>query len=132
MLTETLTDATDAMRDRLRDLASEGLDRSPDITESAKGAIDTARTWADDITDDTVAWLSEEDHRRDAGTWLATAAAVAVGAIAAIWFVRWLRDRRRRRRRRALADEVRTTLEENAPGPHGRTSRIAGRSRAAS
>jgi type II secretory pathway component PulM len=116
MLTETLTDTTDAIRHTLRDIASEGLDRAPEIvTTNASEAVELARTWAEGVTDHSAEWLADDDHRRAARDWIAFTITGIATFLAAIWLVRWISARRRKRIEQRAMDEVRNLIESNSP-----------------
>lgn len=115
MLTETLNEATDAIRHTLRDIASEGLDRTSEfVTTNASEAVESARTRVEGIADQSAEWLADDDHRRDARNWIAIAMAGTVAFLATIWLVRWIRARRRLRRDQRAKAEVRKLVESQS------------------
>jgi hypothetical protein len=116
MLTETLTDTTDAIRHTLREVASEGLDRTPEfVTTNASEAVELARTWAEGVADHSAEWLADDNHRRATRNWIAITIAGTAVVLGTIWLVRSIRARRRRRRDRRTLTEVRNLIESNSP-----------------
>lgn len=115
MLTETLTDTTDAIRHTLREIASDGLDRTPEfVTTNASEAVDLARTWAEGVTDHSAEWLADDDHRRAARNWIAITIAGTAAFLGTIWAVRWIQARRRRRLDQRAAEDVKNLIERKS------------------